>query len=231
MYEQWQETLLKVELFGEITQEQLDGILICLKPKIIQFKKNENISIAGEAYAGIGIVLAGEILVSKENAGGNRVILAKLPSGHIFGEMIAFSNINVWPATVVALEDSAIMFIEPYRIIGTCEKVCASHTTLILNMLKIVSKKALMLNRKVEYLAIKSMREKISTFLLEQYLMTNKSTFMIDLNRNELADFLNVSRPSMSREIAKMKEEGIIDYYKASFKIINMDLLRASIGA
>lgn len=230
MYLQWREALLKVELFGEIDGDQLDDMLICLKPKISHFKKNENITIAGELCEGVGIVLAGEVLVTKENAAGNRVILAKLQKGHLFGEMIAFSNIKVWPATVVALEDSSVMYIEPSRMIGTCQNVCSSHTALILNMLRIVSKKALVLNRKVEYLVIKSMREKISTFLLEQYMMTNKTTFMIALNRNELADFLNVSRPSMSREIAKMKEEGIIDYYKASFKIVNIDLLKASIG-
>lgn len=230
MYQQWQETLLKVELFGAINVGELEGMLFCLKPKISHFKKNENITIAGEVFEGIGVLLSGEVLVTKENAAGNRVILAKLQKGHIFGEMIAFSNVNVWPATVVALEDCTIMYIEPNKIIGTCENVCVSHTTLILNMLKIISKKALMLNRKVEYLAIKSMREKISTFLLEQYMVTGKTTFMISLNRNELADFLNVSRPSMSREIAKMKDDGIIDYYKSSFKIVNIDLLKASIG-
>jgi CRP-like cAMP-binding protein len=96
-------------------------------------------------------------------------------------------------------------------------------------MLGIISEKALMLNRKVEYLAIKSMRAKISTFLLEQYKKTGKTTFMIPLNRNELADFLNVSRPSMSREMCRMKEEGIIDFHRASIRIINPDALKKSV--
>ncbi len=226
MYQQWQDVLLQVELFGNINGQQLENMLSCLRPTVNHFMKNENITLAGEPFEGIGIILSGEVLVTKENAAGNRMILAKLQKGHIFGEMIAFSNINVWPATVVALEECFVMYIAPNKIIGNCEAVCPSHTALILNMLKIISKKALLLNRKVEYLAIKSMREKISTFLMEQYAMTGKSTFMLALNRNELADFLNVSRPSMSREIAKMKEEGIIDYYKSSFKIVSLDLLK-----
>ncbi|PKM94287.1 MAG: transcriptional regulator [Firmicutes bacterium HGW-Firmicutes-1] len=230
MYNKWESTLTKVELFQDINDIQLDSMLSCLKPKISYYKKGENIAIAGDRFEGIGIVLEGEIMITKENAAGNRVILTKLQKESIFGEMIAFSHVNVWPATVIVLEDCSIMFIEPNKIIGSCQQACSSHTTLILNMLKIISKRALVLNRKVEYLAIKSMREKISTFLLEQFNMTGKTTFMIALNRNELADFLNVSRPSMSREIAKMKDEGILDYYKSSFKIVNLELLKACIG-
>lgn len=229
MYQQWEEVLSKVELFKSMKSDDIMKMLVCLKPKISYYKKNENITIAGDDFNGIGIVLEGEVMVTKENAAGNRVIMAKQTIAQLFGEMIAYSNNDKWPATVIAVSDCTIMFIEPNKIVSTCENVCISHTTLILNMLKIISTKALLLNRKVEYLAIKGMREKISTFLLEQYMKTGKTTFMISLNRNELADFLNVSRPSMSREIAKMKEEGILDYYKASFKIINMELLKACI--
>ncbi|PKM52245.1 MAG: transcriptional regulator [Firmicutes bacterium HGW-Firmicutes-7] len=230
MYKKWTSTLLKVELFRNINELELNGMLTCLKPKISHYKKGETIAIAGDPFEGIGIVLLGEVMITKENAAGNRVILTKLQKESIFGEMIAFSHMNTWPATVVVLEDCSIMFIESNKIVGSCEQSCNSHTTLILNMLRIISKKALVLNRKVEYLAIKSMREKISTFLLEQFNIAEKNTFMIALNRNELADFLNVSRPSMSREIAKMKDEGILDYYKSTFKIINMELLKDCIG-
>lgn len=230
MYNQWESVLTKIELFQDMTGEHINSLLTCLKPKISYYKKGENVAIAGEQFGGIGIVLNGEVMIAKENAAGNRVILAKFQKEHVFGEMVAFSNIKVWPATVTVIEDCAIMFVEPEKIIRSCENACVIHTALILNMLRMISKRALILNRKVEYLSIKSMREKISTYLLEQYHKVGKTTFMIDLNRNELADFLNVSRPSMSREIAKMKDEGIIDYYKASFKIVNLDLLKACIS-
>lgn len=229
MYSKWETLLSKIELFQNMSGDQINNLLICLKPKICNYKKGEYVAIAGDTFEGIGVILEGVVMVAKENAAGNRVILAKFQKEHLLGEMVAFTEINVWPATITALEDCSIMFIEPRKIISSCEKACISHTSLILNMLKMISKRAMILNRKVEYLAIKSMREKISTYLLEQYHKTGKTTFMIELNRNELADFLNVSRPSMSREIAKMKEEGIIDYYKSSFKIINLELLKACI--
>lgn len=223
MFEKWMDVLTQVELFLGIEEHDLADMLLCLMPKLSKYKKGETLAIAGDPFQGIGIVLEGEILIAKENAAGSRVILSKMPPGNIFGEMIAFSHVKAWPATIFATEDTTVLFVEPTRIVSSCEQLCDCHTLLILNMLKIVSKRALVLNRKVEYLAIKSMREKIASYLMEQYKKCQKNTFMIPLNRNELADFLNVSRPSMSRELAKMKEEGIIDYYKSSFKIIDKE--------
>lgn len=223
MFKKWLDILARVELFETIEEHDLEDMLICLKPKLVQYKKGETVAIAGDPFKGVGIVLEGEVLIAKENAVGNRVILNKMPAGNIFGEMIAFSHIPAWPATIFVTDHATIMFIEPNRIVSSCGQQCDCHTILILNMLKIVSKRALLLNRKVEYLAIKSMREKIAAYLMEQYKQCQKNTFMIPLNRNEMADFLNVSRPSMSRELAKMKDEGMIDYYKSSFKIIDKD--------
>jgi CRP-like cAMP-binding protein len=112
------------------------------------------------------------------------------------------------------------------KIIGECRNVCPWHRMLIQNMLRIISEKALILNRKVEYLTIGSIREKISKFLLEQFKVTGKTTFTLPMNRKELADFLNVSRPSLSREMSRMRDEGIIDFHMATVKIIDLEKLK-----
>ncbi|NLO93742.1 MAG: winged helix-turn-helix domain-containing protein, partial [Clostridiaceae bacterium] len=51
-------------------------------------------------------------------------------------------------------------------------------------------------------------------------------TVKLPMNRSQLADYLNVSRPSMSREMARMKDEGIIDYYLSAVKILDFDKLK-----
>lgn len=225
MYQKWLYILEGIPLFGGINSVNLEHMLGCLAPKITTFKKGETIRVVEEVFDGLGIVLAGNVTVTKENEVGERLILAKLDAGNIFGEMIAFSGKGVWPATVYANEASTIMFLPPERMITTCQESCSSHNQLIMNMLRIISQKALLLNRKVEYLSIKSMRRKLVTFLMESHHQSGQLTFMIPLSRNELAEFLNVSRPSMSREIGRMKDEGLIDYYQNSFKILDKEAL------
>ncbi|QQY78820.1 winged helix-turn-helix domain-containing protein [Keratinibaculum paraultunense] len=40
-----------------------------------------------------------------------------------------------------------------------------------------------------------------------------------------MADFLNVSRPSMCREMSRMKDEGVIDYHRSTIKIKDVEAL------
>jgi CRP-like cAMP-binding protein len=218
--------LTRCPLFKGIDPVDLNIVLACLNPKVNRFEKNEWVTFAGDKISGLGVVLTGEVVVAKENAAGQRVILAVNGSGEMFGEMAAFSKERVWPATVMAREACTVMFLPAEKIVGSCENACANHKFLITNMLGIVSEKALMLSRKVEYLAIKTLRGKISTFLLEQYQRTGKDTFMMRLKRNELADFLNVSRPSLSREMSRMRDEGVIDFHRDSVKIIQVEALK-----
>ncbi len=230
MYEKWEKMLNNTDLFQGIKIEELDILLKCLRPRIRSYKKNESIANFGDSFKGLGVILEGSVMVIKENLAGNRFIMAKFEKGNIFGEMLAFSDQKIWQVSVQATEDATVLFMESEKITGTCERDCPWHTMLIQNMLKMLSKRALMLNRKLEYLSIKGMREKISTYILEQHKLEGKMTFMIPLNRNELADFLNVSRPSMSREMARMKDEDIIDYYKSTIKILNLEALKKAIN-
>ena len=226
MFRKWQEQLATCPLFTGINQEELGTMLACINPVVRSYRKNECLTVAGENFLGVGVVFAGRAIVTKENAAGNRVIISTLQDGDLFGEMVAFSEKKVWPATVLAQQNSEVFFLPPEKIVGNCPRQCLSHRLLITNMLRIVSEKALILSRKVEYLTIKSLRGKIATFLLEQAKKMGAVTFMLPFNRNELADFLNVARPSLSRELGKMKAEGLIDFHGASVKIMDVEALR-----
>lgn len=195
MYEKWMGVLLKCPLFKGMQPDQLKSVLSCLKPKVGSYARNECVAVVGEKITGMGIVLSGDVVVSSENIAGNRTIIAVDGPGEMFGEMAAFSGSDLWPSTVMARSSCEVMFLPAEKIVNSCESACASHRMMISNMLRIISNKALALHRKVEYLAIKSMRGKISTYLLEQYKRVGKTTFILPLKRNELADFLNVSRP------------------------------------
>jgi CRP-like cAMP-binding protein len=78
----------------------------------------------------------------------------------------------------------------------------------------------------MEYISIKTMRSKLSTFIYEQYLKGKTTTLTLPMNRQQLADFLNVSRPSMSRELSRMRDEGIIDFHLSAVRIIDIEKLK-----
>lgn len=225
-YRHYTKTLVDVPLFANISEEDLNTMLNCFHATVKTYHKDGLIANEGEPYNGIGVILRGSVIVSKVNEQGERVVISKFGKGQMFGEMIAFSKRNKWPATVSALEETEVITVDLDFIVNTCGNLCDSHRQLVMNMLTIISNKALMLNNKVEYLSKKSMRGKLAKYILEQRRGKATNNFDVDMNRNELADFLNVSRPSMSRELGRMKDEGLIDFHKQTFRIIDKDGLK-----
>ena len=227
IFEKYHTAISKSPLFNDIDSGELPLILKCLNPKLKNYNKNDYIFLSGDTFLSIGIILEGLAEVLNEKASGDRVVISALMPGDVFGEVIAFSGLTKWQNSVHALKKCKVLLIPRERIIGECSKVCPWHRSLIQNFLKLISQKALTLNKKVKYLAIKGIRDKVGTFLYEQYKNTGRREIVLDLNRNELADFLSVSRPSMSRELCKMRNEGIIDFHLKSFKIIDHEALKA----
>lgn len=225
MYIEWIEMLSQIELFKGIDQEELTKILHCSSPSVRKYKKKEIITIEKSKFTGIGVVLEGDAVVTKDTVAGDRLMIDRIHKGDIFGEVAAFVD-NEWLETVIAETDCQILFLSPERIIGICPHMCTGHRLLIQNTLKLVSQKAFTLHKKVEMLSLKSIRKKVTTYLLEQYLIKELPMFKIPLKRNELAEYLNVSRPSLSRELVNMQDEGLIEFHKNSFKILDLEGLK-----
>ena len=226
MYGKYIDSIMKNDLFKGIAKEAIMEMLACLQPAVYKAKKNDFIAMTGSSFNGIGIILHGEAIVIKENAAGKRVVMTYLMQGDMYGEMFAFSSLEDWPVSVQALSDCVVIQLSKGKIIGTCDHACSWHQSLIMNLMSIISEKALFLNKKVEYLSIKSMRGKLGKYFLEQSKRAGSNFFILPMNRGELADFLNVSRPSMSREMGRMRDEGVIEFHRSAVKIIDMEALK-----
>ncbi len=201
-------------------------MMSCIAPRKAEYEKGELILQAADSLREIGVVLAGTVEICKETPLGERVVLTKIPAGGIFGEVVALVGAQKAPVTIFSSEKSTILYFQPEKLLTPCRSVCSWHRQLTLNLVRLLAQKALYLNRKIDYLVIKSMRGKLSTFLYEQYRKSGKHQFILPFNRNDLADFLNVSRPSMSRELGRMRDEGILTFSGSSFKIENLPLLQ-----
>lgn len=223
--EQYYEILKKCPLFRRIDENDMGALMGCLNVKVKSFEADEYIFFAGDEINAIGIVLQGMIEIMKENLSGNKHIVAFLGASDMFAEGIVCTERRISPVTVRMKEAGKILFIPYERIIKSCGTGCNFHITLIQSMMVVLGERNVRLNRKLELLTFKGMREKIASYLLGESNERGSNMFQIMLNRTELSDYLNVSRTSMCRELARMKDEGLIDFYGNSFKLINKTAL------
>ena len=217
--------LKKCALFRMIGETDLGHLMTCLGAQVRSCKSEEYIFFAGDEINSVGIVISGVVEIMKENLAGNKHILAFLGPADMFAEGIVCTAKRVSPVTVRVKEDAKILFIPYERIIKSCGNTCSFHISLIQNMMIVLGEKNVNLNRKLELLTLRGMREKIVSYLLNESNERGSNMFQIMLNRSELADFLNVARTSMCRELARMKDEGLIDFYGNSFKLLNKEMM------
>lgn len=213
------ELLAKNPLFRNIKNTEMSFLLKCLSARIEVFEKNSYIFTAGEIISNIGIVVSGKAHIMKDDHWGNRTILSNLIRGELFGEAFIFADLEVSPISVVAVERCEILFLDSHKLLTTCPKPCLYHITIISNMVKILAQKTLQLTQKMHFITQKKTRDKLLNYLSYQEVRVKSKSFNIPFNRQELADYLSVERSAMSKELCKMRDEGILEFNKSHFTL------------
>ena len=88
------------------------------------------------------------------------------------------------------------------------------------NMLQISLRKNLILSQRIFCTTPKTIRERVLTYLTAQSLKADGEIFEIPFNRQQMAEYLNLDRSALSKELGKMKQEGILDFHKNMFRIL-----------
>ena len=207
-------------LFRDITDDDLGSMLTCLGAKTERFDKRYTIIAEGSPAKYIGIVLSGSVSVEQTDIYGNRSILSVAGPSHIFGEAFACADVDAIPVSVVANEDSLIMFINIERILVTCSNNCPFHNKLIRNLMHDLAQKALMFHRKIDVISRRTTREKLLSYLNYEARRQGSGSFDIPFDRQGLADYLEVDRSGLSLEISKLRKEGILESRKNHFTLL-----------
>lgn len=215
------DVLLKCSLFKTLTKENIDTMLDTIDYHIVSYNKDQIISTEGELCDRIGIVLNGKIEIRKIYPMGKSVTVTRLTPSSIFGEVILFSNMKCYPSTLVASTKVEALFISRDQIMDLMEH----YPIIMTNLLNVLTGKILTLNKKLRNLSYENMRQKIADFILTEYKRQKNLYIELNVSRKEMAESLGVTRPSLSRELAAMKDENIIDYHKNTIKINNLQML------
>ena len=211
--------LKSVGLFNGLEVTELETMLGCLGAEVKNVRKGEIILLAGDRPRHVGITLAGQLHIIREDYDGNRSLLAAMTSGDIFAEALCCAGVAESPVTVTADADSSVMLLDFSRILHTCRNSCSFHTKLIENMLSLIAKKNIMLQTRMELVSLKSVRTKVLRYL-ESFAPIQGKEIAIPFNREEMADYLCVERSALSHELARMKRDGLIEYRKNIFILL-----------
>lgn len=214
------ENLTHCILFRNMSSDEIQQCLIALSAEEKTYKKGAILLRAGEATSQMGMVVSGSVTIESNDIWGNCTILAHVGEGHFFAETYALLPQEVMLVDVKANEDCRVLYFTVDKILQTTFSV-PWQETLLKNLLLISSQKNLGLSRRSFHTAPKSCRSRLLSYLNSMALQSASTEFDIPFNRQQLADYLNLERTNMSKELTRMKNDGLILYTKNHFKLLH----------
>ncbi len=221
--------LLSTDIFKGMTEKELAIALTSLNARVKTYNSDEIILMAGDKIRQFGMVLSGAVNVETINFLGERQIINHISKGDIFGETYAYAGEKPIPVEVVAVKDSKILFLNGR---ATTNYYADSNSEYSLeswevkfnsNLLENSMGKCMALSARIFHTGPKSVRGRVSAYLNSQMVMKGKKEFKIPFNRQQMADYLNLDRTALSKELGKMRKEGIIEFKKNHFRILDLD--------
>lgn len=212
--------LQKTMLFQGMTDSEIAEALQVLEAHEKCYKKGEMLLIAGTITERMGLVLQGSVTIESNDAWGNRTIISHVGNGQVFAETYALLENEPMLVDVTASEDCRVLFLRSGRIQSLNSSLEPWALKYITNLLTISMHKNLILSGRSFHTAPKTIRGRVMAYLNSVSLQRQSWEFDIPFDRQQLADYLNVERSALSKELGKMQKDGLVFCRKNHFIIL-----------
>lgn len=209
----------KLIFFNQVSFEELQELnnLGAFTEK--DFSKGNIIFHTGDVVSKMGIVMHGTVLIESNDIWGNRSILSVVEKGQAFAESYGYTK-SPMLVDAVAAENSTIVFFNLNILLEDIYQTKPWLFKIQKNLLLIATNKNIILSNRSFCTAPKTIRERLSIYFSQQAMINKSSDFTIPFNRQQLADFLNLDRSALSKELCKMRDDGLIEFNKNNFKLL-----------
>lgn len=217
----------KNALFFDMTEREIEDLFEYLSARIVKHAARDIIIRPEEDMTEICVILEGNLVEFTVGAGGDRKVISSKVDGDLVGLPQCYSSSKKSVSYVTAATDSTILYIVADSVYSFSAKECACHTKLVSNLVSYLCGKVADLQQNKDFMAIHGMRKKIASFIYGKYVEQGSLNVRLGVDRNGMAKYLNCSRPSMSREMIAMREEGIFEFRKDLIRIKDPEKLRS----
>jgi len=211
------ELMGQIDLMKSITPQEIESYLIEGSCKITQYKKNNIVHFVGEVCSKLEIILSGKVVIERIDESGNLMTIAEFLGGDVLGGNLMFSKNPYYPMTVTAKEATLILEINKDRLF----RLFSDNHEFLSSYLEYVSDHTVILGDRIKHYVNRTIRESIISYLNFETKKQNSSIIKLSMTKKALAERIGVQRTSLSRELAKMREDGLIEFNSVSITLLN----------
>lgn len=211
-----------MNLFKGFTREGLVQLFRTGEYYIKNYKKSEIIHLQNEVCNTMDIILTGQADVQNIDENGNILTISTFSSSDIMGANLIFASRNSYPMTIIARSNIVMLHIHKELIL----RLCQNNIDFLSGLITAISDKTLTLTDKINSISLKTIREYIIDFLTYEYHIQKSNVIKLNMSKKEMSERLGIQRPSLSRELNKMRKDGLLEYDAKTITIKDMDILR-----
>ena len=213
------ETLRHCILFRNMTDEEIRSALAAVSARRASSARRAVIGQDGDPLEEVALILSGNLHLTHADAAGNSNLMDVLGPGDTLGVLNAVGGYRLH-STITAASVAEMLFFRVDKLLRANRLTDPGQIRFVQNLTLAVAQKAQRLTKKLEDSIRRTTRERLQDYLSAQYHKAGSRTFVIPLNRQDLADFLFVDRSAMSNELCKMRDEGLLKFEKSRFELL-----------
>lgn len=214
-------TIKKNQLFIGLSDESIRNVLKEIKYYIKTYSKGEIIAHEDDECRSLALVLFGTVEIQRLYSNGKYIVLSRLLEGDVFGEALVFSKSKTYPATVIALSECKVLFINKEDVL----KICSYEEKVLENFISLLSDKVFILNSKIKSISFKSLRQKVINYILNEIKEQKSNSIILNNTKEEIASLLGIPRPSLSRELISLRDLGYIEFDRKIIRVLDVESL------
>ncbi|MBQ7455828.1 MAG: Crp/Fnr family transcriptional regulator [Clostridia bacterium] len=203
-------------LFAGLSPQEKEAALRFFGAREKNYPRGAILKAGEEPMRAFGLVLSGRVCVSMQDFDGREMILAMVTAGETFGEALCCLRQNA-PLTVTAPEGARVLWLRCEGLLSDADG--ALERTLRARFTAMLARRTLRMNDRIQILSRGSIREKLNAFFTERARDAGGLSFTVPFDRAGMAAYLGVDRSALSRELSRMRGEGLIEYHKNKFTL------------
>lgn len=211
------DVLRKAPLFAGMKETVAEQVLAELNARCVEYGNGDTIYREGETVTDLALIIKGSVCIENTTYWGNKTIMDKVGAGNVFCESYACLPDQPILVRAVAAEKTRVLLINVSAIMDAPKE--EAFDLLRRNLLRVTAQKNLDLSRKIFHMAEKSVRGRICSYLSHRAACENTDAFAVPFNRQQMAEYLNIDRSSLSGELARMQREGLLRVRKNRFEL------------
>ena len=208
-------------LFTEIDMTEQEAFLTRLVSNKNIYEKGQTVARQGDEIKHLYLLVKGTVRTEMITQEGNLLEIEFINAVRPLAPAFMFAQNNRFPVDVITIDECHFLLIP--KDVWLSEMM--RNETLLTNFLRLNSNMTVFLSQKLQMISIKSLKGKLSLFILE-HTTEEKKSFTLKRNRTQLAEYFGVQRPSLARTISELVEKKIIAIDKREVTVLKRDELR-----